>query len=75
MNSSTGDLKDKVKEEMLKLNPTEQGGPTYFFLMMEEILSLNDKARRSMIDCLKNTSLRNFEGKNMEKATTQILGT
>eukprot|EP00957_Ditylum_brightwellii_P107496 8201932-Ditylum_brightwellii.AAC.1 len=43
--SSTGELRNKVEEKMLALDPTKQGGLTYFFLMMEVILSLNGKAR------------------------------
>eukprot|EP00957_Ditylum_brightwellii_P191559 14585097-Ditylum_brightwellii.AAC.1 len=59
---------------MLTLDSTNQGGPIYFLLMMEVILSLNGKARQSMIDHLKNISLQNFDSENMDKATTQILG-
>eukprot|EP00957_Ditylum_brightwellii_P112754 8595599-Ditylum_brightwellii.AAC.1 len=34
-NSSTGELRNKVEEKMPTLDLTEQGGPTYLFLMME----------------------------------------
>eukprot|EP00957_Ditylum_brightwellii_P142204 10833974-Ditylum_brightwellii.AAC.1 len=57
---------------MAELDPFKQGGPTYFFLLMEVMSLLNGEAWRSVIDHLKNMSLCNFKGENIDKASTQI---
>ena len=48
-NSCNDELKNKVNEEMLDVDPIHQGGPTFFFIMMKILVQTSDQATRALL--------------------------
>ena len=56
-NSCSDELKDKINEEMLDIDPIHHGGPTFFYVMIHIIVQKTDQATRALLQRLKTLSI------------------
>eukprot|EP00978_Attheya_sp_CCMP212_P000733 scaffold1453_cov45-Attheya_sp.AAC.6 len=75
-NLCENDLRTKVLEQMNALPPeAQQGGPTFFKIMMKLVTTTTDNAIRALMKRVLNLDLKMISGENFTKATSLIRAT
>ena len=74
-NSCEPDLRDKIQERMMLHNKAYHGGPLFFYEMIQMILSMNAYEVERLRDSLKNMTMQDFKGEDVEKAITLLRAT
>ena len=59
---------------MLDVEPIHQGGPTFFFIMMQIIIQTSDQATRALLQHIKGLNISQIWGENVQIATSLIHG-
>ena len=59
---------------MLDVEPIHQGGPTFFFIMMQIIVQTRNQSTRSLLQRLKGLNISQICGENVQIATCLIRG-
>eukprot|EP00978_Attheya_sp_CCMP212_P001098 scaffold2275_cov47-Attheya_sp.AAC.1 len=74
-NSCENDLRTKVLEQMNALPEAQQGGPTFFKIMMKLVTTTTDNAIRALTKRVLNLDLKMIAGENVTKGTSLIRAT
>eukprot|EP00957_Ditylum_brightwellii_P066431 5043002-Ditylum_brightwellii.AAC.1 len=71
-NSCSDDVRQKAVKKIQMLPIHHQGGPTFFFYLMETITLSTAEASRSLVSSMKTMTLSKFEGENVGTACSQL---
>jgi hypothetical protein len=67
-------LWEKSFESYSKYSNTQKGGPLFFFIMLQQLVSNSEEAARSLQLRLEHLSIGEIDGENVDKAVSQIRG-
>ena len=70
--SSDPNLRRKILEKTSDLGPLEQGGPAYFFFMIQTILHVSEEGARVMLKKLQTMKLSSFQGEDVDKVVSLL---
>jgi hypothetical protein len=73
-NSCDEDLRIKVLERLRPIPDVEQGGPLFYYMMIQLIQTDAEQAVRTLIDKLEHLSLKTLSGENIFTACSLIRG-
>jgi hypothetical protein len=73
-NSSEDELRDRVMESLTQIPQAEQGGPLYYFIMINLISSSTAEAIRTLINRITTLKIRDIQGEDVSKAISRIRG-
>lgn len=73
-NSCEDDLRDKVMESLTQIPQSEQGGPLFYFIMINLITSSTAEAARTLINRIRTLQIRDIPGENVFTAVSQVRG-
>jgi hypothetical protein len=73
-NNVADKLWEKCFERYTKFKPTEQGGPLFFLIMLQQLVSNTDEAARALQLRLEKLNISEITGENVDKAVSQIRG-
>ena len=71
-NSCEPDLRNKINENMMLSQDTYQGGPLFFYELIQIILTLTADDAEAMKTSIKTMTLQDFQGENVDKAVTLL---
>eukprot|EP00957_Ditylum_brightwellii_P178716 13612604-Ditylum_brightwellii.AAC.1 len=70
INSSKSDLENRLKNKVLALEGSEQGGPIIFKLMMEIVFSVTDQALCLLISRIEQMKVTEYVGEDISRITS-----
>ena len=74
LSNSSNNLTKKVLEEYVKFPDSQCGGPLFFIIMMNVLLTHTESASEALIKNLRNLNLQKLTGKNVDKAVSLAWG-
>jgi len=70
LNSCSNSLKDKIMEATAHLPNSEQGGPTFWKVLMDLVIATSETAMRCIINKIATVQLSDFNGEDVTQCTT-----
>ena len=68
-------LRAKLDERMASYTSSQRGGPSYFYEMMQAIMTMTTEGATLMKEKLRTLTMQDFAGEDVHKAATLIRGT
>lgn len=75
LNSCEESLREKILENVIDVPHVERGGPLFFQVMMKLIVATTSKSLRALTTKLEKLQLRDFDGENVQRASSYLKGT